>query len=72
MAESNLMSPRRLDAMRANGNKIMTGSQEEEKFMAVKGETLNNMNFEMNMNQNLHLVPSRWERSGWRYVQRDP
>ena len=24
------------------------------------------------MNANLHLVPCRWERSGWRYVQKDP
>ena len=24
------------------------------------------------MNKNLHLVPCRWERSGWRYVQKDP
>lgn len=22
--------------------------------------------------QQLHLVPCRWERSGWRYVQKDP
>ena len=28
--------------------------------------------YEIEMNKNLHLVPSRWERSGWRYVQKDP
>jgi len=27
---------------------------------------------ELNINQSLHLVPCRWERSGWRYVQVDP
>ena len=26
----------------------------------------------MSLNDNMHLVPCRWERSGWRYVQRDP
>ncbi len=30
------------------------------------------MDAEITMNQELHLVPCRWERSGWRYVQRDP
>lgn len=33
---------------------------------------LGEMDAEMTMNSNLHLVPSRWERSGWRYVQKDP
>ena len=72
MADSNVLSPRKLDAMRANGSQIVAGNQEEEKVRAVNVETLDNMNFEINMNQNLHLVPSRWERSGWRYVQKDP
>lgn len=27
---------------------------------------------EVNPNDNMHLVPCRWERSGWRYVQKDP
>jgi hypothetical protein len=30
------------------------------------------MDAEISMNENLHLVPCRWERSGWRYVQKDP
>lgn len=30
------------------------------------------MDVEIAMNSNLHLVPCRWERSGWRYVQKDP
>ena len=30
------------------------------------------MDAEITMNSNLHLVPCRWERSGWRYVQKDP
>lgn len=30
------------------------------------------MEAEIAMNQQLHLVPCRWERSGWRYVQKDP
>lgn len=30
------------------------------------------MDAEIQMNQALHLVPCRWERSGWRYVQADP
>ena len=30
------------------------------------------MNDEIAMNQALQLVPCRWERSGWRYVQADP
>ena len=30
------------------------------------------MEHEIAMNKELHLVPCRWERSGWRYVQRDP
>ena len=72
MAESNLLSPRKLDAMRANGSQIVAGSQEEEKIRAVGGDTLESMKFEMNMNNNLHLVPCRWEKSGWRYVQKDP
>lgn len=72
MAESNLLSPRKLDAMRANGSQIVAGSQEEEKLRAVNGDTLESMKFEMNMNNNLHLVPCRWEKSGWRYVQKDP
>ena len=33
---------------------------------------LNAMDNEIAMNKELHLVPCRWERSGWRYVQRDP
>jgi hypothetical protein len=33
---------------------------------------LEQMDAEISMNQNLHLVPCRWERSGWRYVQKDP
>ena len=27
---------------------------------------------DMNLNDNMHLVPCRWEKSGWRYVQKDP
>ena len=72
MAESNVLSPRKLDAMRANGSQIVAGSQEEEKLRTVNGDTIENMKFEMNMNNNLHLVPCRWEKSGWRYVQKDP
>ena len=30
------------------------------------------MDAEMTMNANLHLVPCRWSPSGWRYVQKDP
>jgi len=30
------------------------------------------MDDEIAMNAALHLVPCRWERSGWRYVQADP
>ena len=30
------------------------------------------MDAEIAMNQQLHLVPCRWERSGWRYVQAAP
>ena len=30
------------------------------------------MNDEIAMNKALHLVPCRWERSGWRYVEADP
>ena len=32
----------------------------------------NQIEADMNLNDNMHLVPCRWERSGWRYVQRDP
>ncbi len=30
------------------------------------------MDAEMSMNANLHLVPCRWSPTGWRYVQKDP
>ena len=32
----------------------------------------NQIEADMNLNDNMHLVPCRWEKSGWRYVQRDP
>ena len=39
---------------------------------SIDARQFDQMDAEMNMNTQLHLVPSRWERSGWRYVQRDP
>ena len=38
----------------------------------VDARQFDQMEAEMSMNANLHLVPCRWERSGWRYVQLDP
>ena len=93
-----IMSPRRLDAIRANGNDIINpkmrglndndaasnykrGMERGSAMGAQQAQGADNivdervyqaMDDEMEMNANLHLVPCRWERSGWRYVQRDP
>ena len=32
----------------------------------------NQIEADMNLNDNMHLVPCRWEKSGWRCVQKDP
>jgi len=84
------MNSRRLDAIRANGNKIigeaanntdaasnyrrgMDPATQKMEGSSRSGMQMNDMrDNEMEMNKNLHLVPSRWERSGWRYVQKDP
>jgi hypothetical protein len=39
---------------------------------SIEAQNFANMEAEISMNQQLHLVPCRWERSGWRYVQKDP
>ena len=39
---------------------------------AIDQKQFDLMDAEISMNQELHLVPCRWERSGWRYVQKDP
>ena len=110
-----IMSPRRLDAIRSNGNDIVNPkikdlnnqmaastykragegmmspqpsakskasrmSQIQTEMRAKKAAHENMldqrlydaMDEEIEMNANLHLVPCRWERSGWRYVQKDP
>ena len=109
-----IMSPRRLDAIRSNGNSIVNPkiatlnnqdaassykragegmvspkrdaaskasrmSQIRTEMRAVKNpeamldqRLYDAMDEEIEMNANLHLVPCRWERSGWRYVQKDP
>jgi len=54
-----------VDTLRANGSNIMGGS-------AAAMEPVDMREHEIEMNKNLHLVPCRWERSGWRYVQKDP
>ena len=99
------MSPRRLSAIRANGNKILgTPSNSKDAASAYKrnmdprssdmasnapsrqpshfetqhlanqidSKQFDQMDAEIAMNKELHLVPCRWERSGWRYVQKDP
>ena len=38
----------------------------------VDSRHFEHMDAEVEMNTQLHLVPCRWERSGWRYVQKDP
>ena len=86
------MNSRRLEAIRANGNKIV-GKQQQDSEAASNYKTsmsarkansrgadmalaaadvLDMREMEIQMNNNLHLVPCRWERSGWRYVQKDP
>lgn len=40
--------------------------------MGITDARENDRSAEITMNKKLHLVPSRWERSGWRYVERDP
>ena len=89
------MNSRRLEAIRANGNKIIgqppndseaasnyrknqdprkseLASQPGGSFVGTSDPILDMREAEIQMNSNLHLVPSRWERSGWRYVQKDP
>ena len=97
-----MMSSRRLEAIRANGNQILNPQQaglnkpEAASTYKKQMETTSHhsyfssglkgplkapqfdqhdyeaMDAELSKNQNLHLVPCRWERSGWRYVQVDP
>ena len=98
-----IMSPRRLDALRTNGNNILgaknndldaasafkrtqqmgdtnqasfTGAPVRGQHMSdmIDGNQLDDMDtgLQIGSNQQLHLVPCRWERSGWRYVQKDP
>lgn len=92
-AQQDPMSPRKLDAIRANGSQIMgknpnnldaaSNYRQMQQTVAQASATgpvpammdarqLGEMDAEITMNSNLHLVPSRWERSGWRYVQKDP
>lgn len=91
------MSPRPLQAIRANGSNIVGGSRlgseldaastfkrhqearpseinsrAQEVTEMVDPRQFDQMDAEMSMNANLHLVPCRWSPSGWRYVQRDP
>ena len=84
------MNSRRLEAIRANGNKIVGAAANDLDAGSAykKGQdprasemggtfsgndaAMDMREHEIAMNNNLHLVPSRWERSGWRYVQKDP
>ena len=82
------MNSRRLEAIRANGNSIVGAAGNDlqagknykngqdarasEMGFGAAGDVMDMREHEIAMNNNLHLVPSRWERSGWRYVQKDP
>ena len=51
---------------------LNTQAAAEHAMQHIDARQIDNMAAEIQMNSQLHLVPSRWERSGWRYVQRDP
>lgn len=95
----NMMSPRRLGALRANGNNILgakaTDLEAARNYKTGQMDIVSNATsrvgggvraqhpadmmdtqqfnqMDNGMDQQLHLVPCRWERSGWRYVQKDP
>lgn len=94
---ADILSPRRLDQLRANGKQILDpqGAQGNNQDAASTYKRMMEQRVssnppaqaasrtavdprevereaEITMNQRLHLVPCRWERSGWKYVERDP
>ena len=72
-----------MDAIRNNGNKILGEPNNRVDAASTYARSINPAAARMDSrtgspldvrecDSELHLVPSRWDRSGWRYVQKDP